>query len=182
MKKLLAALLLVGVMVGCKTNSDDPKGVLTDFFKALSDKDMAKARSLATADSKSMLDMMEMGMKMSQDTAADDMKFDPAKMELGEVKVDGDKATVPVTEKTSGETLNYTLKKEDGAWKVAFDKSSMMTMGMEKMNEKGINPSDSLDAALEELENIDRDSLRQGIDEGIRALDSAKNKLEEIKP
>ncbi len=180
-KSLLAALLLVGVMVGCKSGSDDPKGVLTDFFKALSDKDMSKARSLATANSKSMLDMMEMGMKMSQDTSSD-MKFDPAKMEFGEVKIDGDKATVPVTEKTSGETLNYTLKKEDGSWKVAFDKSSMMSMGMEKMNEKGIDAGDSLDSALEGLENLDRDSLREGIDAGIRALDSAKNKLEEIKP
>lgn len=180
-RSLLAALFLAAVVIGCKSSSSDPKGVLNDFFKALSEKDMAKARSLATADSKSMLDMMEMGMKMSQDTASD-MKFDPSKMEFGEVKIEGDKATVPVTEKTSGETLNYTLKKEDGNWKVAFDKSSMMTMGMEKMNEKGIDVSDSLDAAMDEIENLDRDSLRRGIDEGIRALDSAKDALENLKP
>lgn len=170
MKRSLFVVCLLGTMLfGCKSGDGDPKEVLSEFFEALSEKDIAKARTLATEDSKSMLDMLEMGMKMSKDTATD-MKFDKSKMEFGEVKIEGDKATIPVKEKDSGESLNYTLKKEKGDWKVAFDKSSMMTMGMEKMNEQGINPADSLN--MDELNNINVDSLRTGIDEGLKALDS----------
>ncbi|RZJ97711.1 MAG: DUF4878 domain-containing protein, partial [Flavobacterium sp.] len=123
MKKILFALVLVSgtLLFSCKSGGGDPKSVLADFFSALSKKDMAKARTFATEDSKTMLDMMEMGMKMAKDSA-EDKKFAESNLTYGEVKIDGDKATVPVTEKTSGETVNYILKKEKGNWKVAFDK------------------------------------------------------------
>ena len=49
------------------------------------------------------------------------------------IKIEGDKATVPVKDKKSGETTNYTLKKEGGSWKVAFDKATMTQMGSDKM-------------------------------------------------
>ncbi|RYD73331.1 MAG: hypothetical protein EOP53_20285 [Sphingobacteriales bacterium] len=136
---------------------------------------MAKARTFATEDSKTMLDMMEMGMKMAKDSA-DDMKYSENNLTYGEVKIDGDKATVPVTEKTSGETINYILKKEKGNWKVAFDKESMMNIGMEKMNEAGVNPTDSVGAAMEELKNMDQDSIKAAINEGLKIIDSA-NKM-----
>ena len=74
-----------------------------------------------------MIGMIEMGMNMAK--GKEEMpKFDVNDMEFGEVKIDGDKATVPVKEKKSGESMNYTLKKESGKWKVAFDKSSMILM------------------------------------------------------
>ena len=111
----------------------------------------------------------------------DTEKFDKASMEFGEVKIEGDKATIPVKEKKSGESLNYILKKEDGTWKVAFDKASMMNMGMEKMNEKGINPADSIGNALEELKNLNMDSLKDGMKEGMKALDSIKTEAEKLK-
>ena len=107
-------------------------------------------------------------------------KFDLAKMEFGEAKIKGDKATVPVKETTSGETLNYTLKKEGGSWKVAFDKSSMMSMGMEKMKEEGVNVSDSIGNVLDELKNLDNDSLKEKMMEGMKALDSAGIKIKEM--
>ena len=67
MKKLLmGAVILSSVfMFGCNsTDKSDPKAVLVSFFDALQKKDISAARKLATAESKSMLDMMEMGMKM----------------------------------------------------------------------------------------------------------------------
>ena len=102
-------------------------------------------------------------------------------MEFGEVKIDGDKATVPVKEKESGESLNYILKKEDGSWKVAFDKASMMSMGMEKMNEKGINVADSMGNIMEKLKDVNLDSLQKGLKEGSKAMDSASKMLEQLK-
>ena len=137
MKKVLLALIILSGLAlgGCKSASgDDPKAVLSDFLEALSKKDIAKARTYATADSKQMLDLMEMGMKMSPDTTTDP-KFDKSKLELGEPKIEGDKATIAVKEKASGEDSNFTLKKEDGKWKVAFDKASMVGPNMDKINE-----------------------------------------------
>lgn len=180
MKKILAAIVLLsGVsFFGCNTGGGDPKGTLVQFFTALSKNDIEGARKLATKDSKSMIDMMEMGMKMDKDKKEAD-KFNKDNMEIGEAKIDGDKAVVPVKEKTSGETLNYTLKKEDGSWKVAFDKASIMSMGMEKMNEKGINPTDSISKAMDELKNVNMDSLKDGMKKGMEVLDSLKKAQEE---
>lgn len=102
-------------------------------------------------------------------------------MEFSEAKIDGDRATVAVKEMTSGETVNYILKKEDGAWKVAFDKASLMTMGKEKMDEKGINPADSLGAAMDKLKEINIDSLKEQMNKGMDALDTAKKEMEKNK-
>ena len=182
MKKILLAFVLLTSIsfIGCDSGKGDPKAVLLQFFDALSKKDMEAARKLATKDSKSMIDMMEMGMNMSKDKN-DTEKFDKASMEFGEVKIEGDKATIPVKEKKSGESLNYILKKEDGTWKVAFDKASMMNMGMEKMNEKGINPADSIGNALDELKNLNMDSLKEGMQEGMKVIDSLKSEADKLK-
>jgi hypothetical protein len=69
--------------------------------------------------------------------------------------------------------MNFTMKKEKGAWKVAFDKASMMNMGMEKMKEKGMNPVDSLNKAMDDIKNMNTDSLKAGMEEGMKMLDSA---------
>jgi ketosteroid isomerase-like protein len=180
MKKLFLAAIVstIGIFTGCNSGGGDPKVVLAQFFEALGKKDLAAARKLATADSKSMLDMMEMGMK--SDTKEFE-KYGKASMEFGDAKIDGDKATVAVKEKESGETLNYILKKENGSWKVAFDKASMMTMGMDKMSEKGINVTDSLENVMDKLKDINMDSLQRGLKEGAKAMDSAAKMLEKLK-
>lgn len=179
-KILLATFALAAIMIaGCKSQSDDPKTVLVSFFEALGKKDITKAKSLATKDSESMIGMIEMGMNMAK--GKEEMpKFDVNDMEFGEVKIDGDKATVPVKEKKSGESMNYTLKKESGKWKVAFDKSSMMEMGMEKMKDEGINPADSIDKVRKELDNLNFDSLKNKMEEGHKVLDSAKKEIEKL--
>lgn len=176
MKKILFAVVMLSAICfsGCNPGgSGDPKAVLGQFFTALSKNDIDGARKLATKDSKSMIDMMEMGMKMGKDKKESD-KFNKDNMEIGDAKIDGDKAVVPVKEKTTGETLNYNLKKEDGSWKVAFDKASVMSMGMEKMNEKGMNPADSINAAMDKLKDVNMDSLKDKMKESMNKLDSVK--------
>lgn len=179
MKKVLLA-AFAGVLImfsSCKSGGGDPKSVLAEFFTLLSKKDLAGARKLATADSKTMLDMMEMGMKTDSKELD---KYDATKMEYGEAKIEGDKATVPVKEKESGETINYVLKKEGGSWKVAFDKATIMGMATEKMSEKGINMSDSIAGALDELKKLDTDSITDALKNGSKALDSAAKELEKL--
>ena len=158
MKKIflpVVVLLLSGV-TGCKTNSGDPRSVLMSFMEALGKKDIEGAKKYATKDSEGMLGMIQMGMSMTPDSLKD-KTYDKNNMEFGEAKIEGDKATVPVKDKKSGETMNYTLKKESGAWKVAFDKSTMMEMGKDKMKEKGMDMNDinkGMDTAAKMLQNM----------------------------
>ncbi len=182
MKKIFLAIALFAVsfmIKSCTTKSGgDPKSTLVAFFEALGKKDMEGARKLATADSKSMIDMIEMGMKMSKDTKEVD-KFDKTKMEFGEAAIDGDKAIIPVKEKSSGEMTNFSLKKEAGGWKVAFDKASMMQMGMDKMKEKSPHTLDSLNSHLDEIKKINVDSLKDLMNNGMKSLDSLKDLMKE---
>lgn len=187
MKKILTAIVILSMpflINSCASGpGGDPKKTLIAFFEALGNKDMDAARKLATADSKSMIDLMDAGMKMAKDNkeAKEMDKFDKTKMEFGDAVIEGNKATVPVKEKGSGELTNFTLKKEGGSWKVAFDKSSMMQMGMDKMKEKNMGGIDSLNNAMDELKNINKDSLKDLMNNGMKSLDSLKNMMKEVK-
>jgi hypothetical protein len=194
MKKMLLAVAVTTslLFVSCNTGGGgDPKAVLTAFFEALSKKDIAGAKKLATKDSEAMFSMLEMGMSMNKDNKDMD-KFDKSRMEFGETKIDGDRATVAVKDKQSGEGTNFILKKESGDWKVAFDKATMMQMGAEKMKEKSMNSTDMIDTAnagLDKLNNMNTDSLADKMKEGLEKLkefqqknpDAAKKMEEAIK-
>ena len=184
MKNYLFPILVLMTLLNtsCKNTSEDPKSVLSQFFDAMAKKDIVAARNLSTEESKSMLDMMEMQLKLDS-SSNNSTKYDKSQMEFGEPKIDGDKATVLVKPLNGGESLNFSLKKEKGHWKVAFDKSSMINMGMEKMQEKGINAVDSLGKAVDGIQNMSLDSMKKGLSGTLKKLDSIKKllKKEEIK-
>jgi hypothetical protein len=181
MKKMLLAVAVItaALFIGCNTGGgSDPKTVLTAFFEAMSKKDIAAAKKLATKESESLFGLMEMGIKMDKDSKDMD-KFDKTKMEFGEAKIEGDKATVPVKDKSSGENTNFVLKKESGSWKVAFDKSSLMQMGTDKMKEKGIDMNDVINKGADAIKNVNVDSLSDKMKEGLEKLNANKEKIEE---
>jgi len=145
MKKIIlsaAAVVLMISMIGCKEGGD-PKTVVMNFYDALGKKDFDEAKKYATNETKGTLDMLKSFAAMgSKDTK--DEKYDKSKMIFGDPKIDGDKATVEVKNKDTNETETINLKKENGEWKVAFDKSEMMQKGMDKMNNNnGNNGTDS---------------------------------------
>ena len=176
MKKLVVAFSLACVIVlmgSCSSSSSgDPKATLLAFFDAMSKKDMESVRKLTTSESKGMIDMMQMGMSMAKDKTAL-AKYDKSNMEIGEAVINGDEATVVAKEKTSGESVTFSLKKQEGAWKVAFDMASMMEMATDKMKEKGVS-ADSLKMMMNEMKNLNIDSLQKVLKEGINEMDSAK--------
>jgi hypothetical protein len=183
MKKVLVVLFAISTLYlgGCKSEAGDPKTVLTGFFDAMAKKDIAAARKLATADSKSMLDLMEMGMKMKDNTMDDktNQQFDKSKMEMSEAKIEGDRATVQVKEIKSGESIDFVLKKEDGSWKVAMDMATMMNMGAEKMKEEmNDEQMGNMKAEMEKFKNMSADSLKMMMDKGVQAMDSLKKAMD----
>lgn len=180
MKKLiLACCSLMIIAIGCKSGAgSDPKTTLTAFFNALSKKDLKEARKYATKESESMISMMEMGLKMAEnmktnETDEEFKKFQPSNMEMGEAKIDGDKAIVPVKSKVDNESTNFILKKEDGAWKVAFDKASMSEMAGDKMKNEKMDDA-TIDSLQNEFKNVDPDSLKKAMEEGMKVMDTLK--------
>ena len=185
MKKIFMAAVITTVLVtSCNSGGGDPKTVLMAFFEALSKKDIPAAKKLATKESETMFGLMEMGMKMAKDSKDNEMdKFDKNKMVFGEAKIEGDKATVEVKDKEKGESVNFILKKENGDWKVAFDKASMMQMGADKMKEKGMDgtaPLDSLSKGLDQLKNMNTDSLADKMKEGLDKLKEIEKNNPEV--
>lgn len=158
--------------------SGDPKKTLTAFFEAMEKKDVAAARKLATDDSKPLLDMWEKQINMNMPEAN---KYDRSKVEIGEAKINGNNATVAVKEKTSGESVNFPLQKVGSDWKVSFSMAALMRMGVEKMQEKGINLTDSLGSVMDKLKGINLDSLQQELKKGHKDFDSAAKILEGLK-
>jgi hypothetical protein len=180
MKKVFIVALLAGVafLTGCNSGGGDPKPALMSFMEALNRQDFEGAKKYATAESASILDMTKgMGNKKE-----DSGKFDLNKLEVGEAKIESDIATIPVKVKENGMVLNYKLKKESGAWKVAFDKSSLMSMGMDAMSQNAdkLNINDSIQGAIDELKNMPMDSIRMALQKMKGAnIDSLKDVMKE---
>ena len=180
MKKLFVAVLAFSAlyMSSCNSGGGDPKAVLISFFDAMAKKDIATARKLATKDSEGMFAIMEGAMKMAENITDDKTKeqFDRSKMEFGNAKIDGDRATVNVKDTKSGESIDFVLKKEGGSWKVAMDMGTMMNMAGEKMKQEGnTEDMEKMQESMEKLKNMDPDSLKKMMQKGMEALDSLKN-------
>ena len=176
---------------GCKGKdsqvADDPKAVVLAFFERMSKKDIDGAAKLATKDSKATLDMMKKAIdaaeKMGMDkdkTAKDDPSEDFKNIEIGEAKIDGDKATVSITNKVKNDgTKDFPLVKEGGSWKVDFSMNTLMKMGMDKGTKNDWdNDSNDLDTAgIKDLMNMD--SLKKGLegmDSMLKSIDPEKMK------
>lgn len=157
MKKIIlsVAIIITFSIIGCKSGGGDPRNVLMSFFDALGKKDINTAKKYATKDSEAMLGMMQMGMSMAPDSAKDKM-YDKNNMEYGDAVISGDKATVPVKDKKSGETTNFTLKKEGADWKVAFDKATMTQMATDKMKSKGMDMNSGMDSAQKMMNGLNK--------------------------
>lgn len=184
MKKLVLPLVAVAMLVlaACSgTGGGDPKSVAKSFFEALRMMNIDEASKYATKDSKGMLDMMKMGMSMAP-LNQDSLKKEVAKqkVEFGEPTINGDEATISVTVDGKDKT-DFKLKKEEGQWKVAFDKNTLMKTGMEKAKEGGASEQE-LQEAEKALEMLNSDSLKDAMKGAAgEALKEAGEQLQEKK-
>jgi hypothetical protein len=175
-KTILGISLLIAVLLSCKNdNNDDPKTVLSHFFNALAKQDTATARRLTTADGQFMLDYLNKVIASDRGIEFTG-KLDKDKIEYGEARIENDIATVPVKETITGSTMNYTLRKENGSWKVNFDVSSIISQGFEQMQKEGLGPTDSVRKAFDELRELYQDSLPGG----KKLIDSINKELKKI--
>lgn len=179
MKKIFLLIITACVVIfsGCKSGGGDPKIVLNHFFDALASKNIDEAKKYVTKDSEGMLSMVQMGMNNMPDSSQT-MTYKKENMDMGDVVINGDRATVPVKDKKSGEVTDFVLKKESGEWKVAFDKSTLMEMAQKKMKEHGLNDqiNGSIDSLHEKMKNISKEDMEHA----QKMMDSAKSLMNEM--
>lgn len=176
MKKILILMPAVLFLIaGCNSGgtTGNPKEVLSSFFTALSKKDVESAKKYVTADSQGMLSMMQMSIKNMEAPNGTD-QFNPDKITIGDATIDGEEAQVPVTEKSSGEAVNFILKKEKGDWKVAFDLNTLARMAQQKMKEKGMQDMD--------IDSMVNSIPQEQLEQGKKLVDSMSKALKNIPP
>lgn len=196
MKKIirLIALLPVLFIISCggSMKNADPKEVMTEFFKKLSQKDIEGAAKLATKDSKATLDMLKKGFDMAEKMkGSTETQEDPTEefknVVIGEAKIDGDVATVPFKNTKKNAEFDFPLKKEDGAWKVDFSMATLMKMGMEQAGKEGDMSGDDSDTLQKKEYNPEEvqkglemaDSILKQMDpEKIKELQESMKKLQ----
>jgi len=180
MKKIILVIALLPVLffVGCggSMKNADPKEVMTEFFKKLSQKDIDGAAKLATKDSKATLDMIKKGFDMAEKMkGSTETQEDPTEefknVEIGEAKIDGDVATVPFKNTKKNAEFEFPLKKEDGAWKVDFSMATLMKMGMEQNSKQG-----QMDDGTDTLEK--KDYNPEDIQKGLEMADTMLKQLD----
>jgi hypothetical protein len=189
MKKIIATAITGSILIlaGCKSGGGDPKVALMNFLDALAKKDFTAVKKYTTKDSEGMMSMMQMGMQNMGDKSNQMINYQKENIELGTAVIDGDKATVPVKDKRSGETTDFTLKRESGDWKVAFDKSTLMEMAQKKMKEHGMGGirngmNDSLGSinnrSMQNIDSVSKEDMREAqkmMDSANKMLNDAKN-------
>ena len=183
MKKIISAALVFLLLsaTACKTaaGNRDARETLTDFFKALSKRDIAEARKLATTESTPTLDVMEMGFRFantfkgSEETNAEMKAILENDIRIGEPEIEGDKATVPVTNSKNDRPSYFVLKKQDGAWKVAFDEATLSEISTALI----LNGQMGTDSLPQGFQAIDIDSVKKSLEEGLGKIDSLNKVL-----
>ena len=117
-------------MTACGGGASSPEATAESFLNALQNADFEGAKKYATTSSAEMLDMMASMSAMGGDDAE---KPEPKDITITDTQTEGDNATVMYTIEGEEEEQSLDLKKEEGEWKVVFDKSSMdMPMNMDE--------------------------------------------------
>ncbi len=148
--KLSVLLLAVTtVFYACGGGKNDPKAVAQDFLDALQKQDYAAAKKLATPESEEMLSTLESLSDMGGDAA----KTEPKKVEISDVKEDGDNATVTYSVEGEEGDQSLELTKVDGEWKVVFGKEGMGGGDMDLDLDDMMNDTTDTDSMMMEIDS-----------------------------
>lgn len=112
-----AILFMLLSYTGCKPTADSPTEAARMFFTAFQEKNYSKAKKYATLGSAEMLTMLaNLGEKMISNKEASDFSTKT-------LKESDNTATVQLVLPDNKKAIIMQLEKENGHWKVAFDKS-----------------------------------------------------------
>lgn len=183
MKLKIAVIAMAGILLA-SCGGNGPEKVVKEFFTALKEKNFDKAKSLATTESATVIDLMAKVPDMGGDS-------DDAKLEKVDCEVSGETATCNCYEKGNDKAEKMKLKKVDGNWKVSMSKADMAGEAMNGLGDLDMNDAmntvnqgleqldgagDKVNDALNQLENMG-DELK---DQGEKALETVSKELEKV--
>jgi hypothetical protein len=192
MKKILGFLFFVVLLAGCKTDTSSPKGTVNAFIEAMKKGDLETVKKLITKSDVSMLNFAE---SMAKNFGSDKNMSEKIKTEFIEKsktvsyavkdeKVDGNNAEVYVEIKENDKTTTqpFKLVKEDGSWKISLISTGFNAAGNDQNgnNLENINIADSLKKGMEQLKNMNMDSLNRAMKERMDKLKELKEKNPEM--
>lgn len=144
MNKILSSLVVLGfcslILVSCNSNS--PKGVANKWLNSFYHMDYKEAKTLSTEETKGVLDMLENFATMVADSQKQNAK--KIKVEIKDVKEEGDNATVTYVISEDKAEKSIHLKKIDGKWLVHYSKQDKME------EEESLNESEGVDGTMTE--------------------------------
>jgi GH25 family lysozyme M1 (1,4-beta-N-acetylmuramidase) len=124
MKKLLflfsASVILAIGLISCNSNS--PKSTAETFLNNFYHMDYKEAKTVATDETKKVLDMIEQFATMIPDSQKQNAK--KIKIDIKDVKEEGDKATVVYTTSENKQDQKLDLVKQNGKWLVKWSKQN----------------------------------------------------------
>lgn len=134
--RFLMSFLLIGVIfTGCK-KAPGPDQIAMKFLTAVQQSDYVEAKNYATNDSKAMLDALSSFQKMLPASSQEKIKNE--KFNIKNVAIKDSFAIVTYDSNMDATGKILKLKKENGQWKVAFTKETILP----ELN-KPLNESDS---------------------------------------
>jgi len=193
---MLFAFSVLLVLGSCNSNNaGSPKNTVSAFIDASKEGNLEEVKKHISKSDLSLIQMGENFLAALNPTGAKDMKDKMAKefkektanadINIGDEKIDGDKATVDVSFKYEGksETRPFSLIKEDGKWKVSLMSTGMKNAGTNeaeiKETIKNIN-IDSIQQALkmgmDEMNKIDKDSMKIMMQQAAKEIEKLKVK------
>ena len=162
---------------GGDISNASPKEVFVEFAQRLSKKDYDGAAKLATTESQFLLNMAKAKIAEAPEKKEDEMADKFNNVDIGEAKINGDVANVPIKDKKGEFEMEFPMKKENGAWKVDFTMNSLMAMGKKAM-EEGKFPNSDPNASPADMQKAREDMKRamQMADSGMKALTPEQKK------
>lgn len=132
MKKLflsIVAIALISLTIVSCSKKSDPKDVSEKFLTALTKMDYEGAKKYGTPETGKMLDMLSSFSSMMPDSVKNKAK--DVKVEVKNVKEDGDKCEVTYKSSDKEEDQMLNLVKKEGKWLVNMTKDESMGAGQE---------------------------------------------------
>ncbi|MGH2643253.1 MAG: NTF2-like N-terminal transpeptidase domain-containing protein [Chitinophagaceae bacterium] len=129
---LMSSLLIASIFTGCK-KSPGPDQVAMEFLTAIQQSDYTQAKNYATDDSKAMLDALSSFQKMLPASSQEKIKNEKFNIRSVEIKDSFAIVTYDSNMDTTGKILK--LKRENGLWKVAFTKETILPELNKPLNE-----------------------------------------------
>ena len=187
MKYIVSLFTAFVLLTGCKSDTASPKGTVNAFFEAMKKGDIETVKKLITKSDLSFITMAEGFSKMAgkEMDITEKMKSEfiekskNVSFNIKDEKIEGDKADVTVEIKENEKTTSQVFKllKEEGNWKLSLMSTGMNMAGKDgNMHNENINIADSLKKGMEQLQNLNMDSVSGKMKEGLEKLKELQQK------